>query len=417
MTIKIAEPKSVNLCATRLSRISDVMQEQVDLGAFSGITTLVARRSKIVHFEQFGNRDRENNLAMQPDTLFRMYSMSKPIICTALMTLYEQGKCDLKTPVANYIPAFGQLKVLEKDESGKEKLVDLKQPITIHHLLTHTSGLVYDFSEEYSVCDMYRENRLFANAHNTSLENLVDNLCKFPLAFQPGTQWYYSVSIDVIGRLIEIISGKTLSDFLRETIFEPLGMTDTGFYVPKEKQKRVAAMYGGVDLWGENVSWSTLMDVWERGVNEHLDVSDTDPIDNPNFARGGSGLKSSAEDYFHFAQMLLNKGELNGHRILGPKTVDFMHLNHLDPSLLPIGFANFKLPGIGFGLGSRVVLNTAEDQLIGSNGAYGWAGAAKTYYWVDPKEEIIGLFLTQYMCNFSTIERAFQALVYQSIIG
>ena len=416
MTIETVPPESVGLCSTRLSRINHVMQQQVQKGAFSGISTLIARRGQVVHFEQYGDRDREAKLPMQQDTLFRLYSMTKPIICTALMTLYEQGKFDLKNPVSDYIPAFAQLKVLETDDQGNETRTELNQPVSIHHLLTHTSGLAYDFYEEYKVCELYRQERLFANASNVSLEQLIDRLCQFPLAFQPGTKWYYSVSIDVIARLIEIISGQPLVDFLNDTIFQPLSMTNTGFHVAKEKQHQMAAMYGGVDLWGENVSWSTLMDVWEKKINHRLDVSDTDPIDNPAFARGGSGLKSTASDYFQFCQMLLNRGSFNGARILSPKTVDFMHINHVDTSLLPLAFANWQLPGLGFGLGSRVVIDTAKNQLLGSDGEFGWAGAAKTYYWIDPKEELIGLFLTQYMANYSTIERQFQTLAYQAII-
>jgi CubicO group peptidase (beta-lactamase class C family) len=181
------------------------MQEQVDQGALAGISTLVARKGKVVYFEQFGDRDRENKLPMQADTIFRLYSMTKPIVCTAFMSLYERGKFDLKTPISDYILAFAQLKVLETDSTGKERLVDLKQPLTIHHLLTHTSGLTYDFYEEYPVCKLYRDNRLLADAHNGSLEEFVDKICQFPLAFQPGSRWHYSVSIDVIARLIKVL--------------------------------------------------------------------------------------------------------------------------------------------------------------------------------------------------------------------
>ena len=217
------------MCATRLSRIDDVMQEKTENGDFSGISTLVARRGKIVHFKQFGYRDREDKSPMQQDTLFRMYSMTKPIICTALMTLYEQGKFDLQDPIEKYIPSFAQLKVLDTDENGKETLVDIKSSVTISHLLTHTSGLVYDFYEDSPICEMYRKHHLNAHARTTSLEEFVKKLSQLPLAFQPGSKWYYSVSIDVLGHLIEVISGKSLADFLNEIIFEPLSMTDTGF--------------------------------------------------------------------------------------------------------------------------------------------------------------------------------------------
>lgn len=416
MSFEIASPETVGICSSRLSRINRVMEEATHTGSPVGISTMIARRGSIVHFEQFGLKDREAKEPMSKDTLFRLYSMTKPIVCTAFMTLYEQGKFDLNDPVSKYISAFADLKVLQRDEKGRETLVDTIQPVTIHHLLTHTSGLAYDFYEEYTVCDLYRQHQILANV-GTSLEKFVHDLCQIPLAFQPGTQWYYSVGIDVIGRLIEIIADKQLAEFLSEMIFLPLGMNDIGFFIPEEKRNRVAAMYGGVDLCAPNISWSHLMEAWESGANNRLDVSKTCPVDDINFMRGGSGLTGSAMDYITFAQMLLNKGEFNDVQILSPKTIEFMHANHVDPALLPIGFADWKLTGYGFGLGSRVLLNAPESKLIGTEGEYGWVGAAKTYYWVDPKEELIGLFLTQSMCDFSMIERTFQTLTYQAIMA
>ena len=415
MSIKIASPESVGICSSRLSRISEIMADEVKHGRCVGINTLISRAGKIVHFEQFGLMNRETQQKMQGDTLFRIYSMTKPIICTAFMTLYEQGKFSLLDPVAKFIPAFAQLKVLKTDAVSGEKLVDLEQPITIRHLLTHTAGLAYDFYEASSpVCRLYREHNLIGSA-DISLQEFVSRLCQLPLAFQPGTRWFYSVSIDVIAYLIEVIANKPLSQFLSETIFKPLEMNDTGFFVPDNHRDRVAAMYGGADIAGPNVSWTTLLDVWQRGINEPMDVSKTCPISNPKFARGGFGLVSTAEDFWRFTQMLLNKGKLNDRRILGHKTVEFMHLNHVNPALLPLKFENVEMPGYGFGLGSRVLLNVAESQLLGSQGEYGWSGAAKTYYWIDPKENLIGIFLTQSMCNFSMIELTFRTLTYQAL--
>lgn len=415
MSIKIEKPQSLGMCSSRLSRIRERMESEINQGKFAGISTLIARSGKVVHFEQYGLMNRETRQPMQTDTLFRIYSMTKPMICTAFMTLYEQGKFDLQDPVAKFIPAFAQLKVLQTDASGAEKLVELERPVTIHHLLTHTAGFVYDFCEASPVCRLYRENYLMGNA-NISLQEFINRLCQLPLAFQPGTRWFYSVSIDVIAYLIEIIANKPLAEFLAEVIFNPLGMNDTGFFVPEQHRHRVAAMYGGLDLAGPNVSWSALLDVWQRGINEPLDVSKTCPINNPNFARGGIGLVSTAEDFWYFAQMLLNRGQLNGVRILSPKTIEYMHINQVNPALLPLKFEDIEISGYGFGLGSRVLLNPAEAQVLSSQGEYGWAGAAKTYYWVDPKENIIAIFLTQSMCNFSMIERTFQTLVYQAIL-
>ena len=416
MSIELSSPESVGISSSRLSRITDVMRTKVQNDRYAGISTMVARRGKIVHFAQVGLRDKEANLPMQQDTIFHLYSMTKPIICTAFMCLYEQGKVDLKDPVANYIPAFAKLKVLQKNADGSEKLVDLEQPIAIFHLLTHTAGFSYDFYDQYPISALYRQAQLNSKTKDVSLEKFVAKLCQLPLAFQPGTQWYYSVSIDIIARLIEIIAEKPLEQFLRETIFAPLGMEAMSFYQAAEKRQRVAAIYGGIDICAPNVGWEQLLQTWESGSNKRLDVNDTHPLDDPNFQRGGLGLSSTAEDYFRFAQMLLNKGEFNGRRILSAKTIELMHMNHLEKKLLPIGFEDFKLMGYGFGLGSRVLLDVAPTELAGSVGEYGWAGAAKTYYWIDPKEELIGIFMTQSMCDFSMIERTFQALVYQSLI-
>ncbi len=416
MPSKIVLPESAGMSSLRLQRINSVMQEQIEQGNFSGISTLVARRGKLVHFNQFGCRDREAGTPMQADTIFRLYSMTKPIICTALMILYEEGKFHLREPVSKFIPAFANLKVLEIDQNGNEHLVDLEQPVTIHHLLTHTSGLVYDFYEDNPVCQLYREQQIVAAVKDVSLEDFVDKLCQLPLGFQPGAQWYYSVSIDVIARLVEIIADKPLDTFLHERIFSPLGMNDIAFCLPEDKRHRLATMYGGVDLCAPDVTLSHWLDAWEKGINKRLDVSTTAPVDDTSFLRGGIGLNSTAEDYFHFAQMLLNKGQLDSTRILGPRTVDFMFINHLDLKLLPIGFPQYKLLGYGFGLGSRVLVDVAQSQSLSSAGEYGWSGAARTYYWIDPKEELIGLFMAQYIGNFSLITANFQTLVYQALL-
>lgn len=415
MSFSIVSPESVGICSSRLARVSAALKAATDTGQPVGISALIARRGKVAYFKQFGLKDRESNEPMRGDSLFRLYSMTKPIVCTALMILYEHGKFDLLDPISKYIPAFSQLKVLQRDNSGQQQLVELVQPVAIHHLLTHTSGLAYDFYEDYSVCELYRQHKLL-NDPRTSLAQFVDDLATLPLAFQPGSRWYYSVSIDVVARLIEILADQPLADFLTDHIFNPLGMTDTGFFIPKEKRNRIATMYGGVDLCGDGVSWTQLMDVWERGVNKRLDVDATYPVDDPQFARGGAGLTGSANDYLRFTQMLLNRGSLDGADILSQKTIGYMHQNHISTSLLPLKLGTKELPGYGFGLGSRVLLNAAELKLLASDGEFGWAGAAKTYYWVDPAEELIGLFLTQSMCNFSTIERNFQALTYQALI-
>ena len=413
--VNCVKPESVGMCSARLGRIKQVMQEHIDQEALVGVSTMVCRRGEIVHFEQVGLRDREAQKPMTPDTLFRLYSMTKPIVCTALMVLYEQGKFDLRDPVAKFIPAFENLKVLEKNNSGEEVLVDLKQPMTIRHLLTHTSGLVYDFYEESPVCELYRKNGILSN-RSASLAEFVDELSKLPLGFQPGERWFYSVSIDVIARLIEIIANKSLMAFLREVIFEPLNMQDISFYVAEDKRDQVAAVYGAMDLCAPGKSWSDFVNVTDESMRQRLDVTASSPIDDPNFARGGHGLVSTISDYMCFAKMLLNKGRFDGGSILSPKIIEFMHMNHLDAALLPIGFEEWQLFGYGFGLGSRVLCDVAASELPGSVGEFGWGGAAKTYYWVDPEEELVGVFMAQSMMNFTSVERKFQTLVYQAML-
>ena len=416
MAIKLASPESVGFCAQRLTRINEFMHEKTAHDRYAGISTLVARHGKVIFSEQIGLRDKEANLPLQEDTLFRLYSMTKPIVCTAFMHLYEQGKVDLNDPVAKYIPGFAHLKVAEVQADGSEKLVTLQQPVLIFHLLTHTAGLSYDFYDSYSICEQYRQVGLCAKTEGVSLNDFVNKLCDMPLAFQPGTKWHYSVSIDVVARLIEIIADQALDIFLQDIIFKPLEMESIGFYQPEERRARVAAVYGGVDICAPNIGWKEMMAAWESGESHRLDVSNTCPVDDKTFYRGGLGLSSTIEDYYRFTQMLLNKGELNGTRILSPKTLELMHMNHVKQDMLPICYEGITISGYGFGLGSRVLLDVAATELAGSVGEYGWAGAANTYYWVDPKEDLTAIFMTQSMCDFSFTVREFQALVYQAMV-
>jgi CubicO group peptidase (beta-lactamase class C family) len=377
---------------------------------------MIARKGQVVHFEQVGQMDIESRIPMADDTIFRIYSMTKPIICVAFMTLYEQGLCHLFDPVAKFLPAFQHVKVLERDAAGNSKEVDVVRPITICDLLTHTSGLTYDFLEDYPVSELYRQAKLLNNAERT-LEEFVGELVRLPLAFQPGTEWHYSFAIDVVAHLIEVISGQSLMQFLGDTIWMPLGMIDTNFSVPPEKDTRIATMYGLPDIGAPHMTLSTLTDAWNSGFNERIDVSATCPQSKPErFARGGHGLFSTAWDYLRFAQMLLNGGTLDGVQIVGRKIIELMHMNHLSSDLLPFKVADPPAYGYGFGLGSRVLLNVAESQMPGSVGEYGWAGAAKTYYWVDPKEEMVGILMSQSMMQFDAPEKDFQVLTYQALV-
>jgi CubicO group peptidase (beta-lactamase class C family) len=261
---------------------------------------------------------------------------------------------------------------------------------------------------------MYKESKLLA-AHHT-LEDAIDDLARFPLAFQPGSRWRYSVGIDVAARVIEVISGRPLGVFLRERLFEPLGMTDTAFGVPPEKRDRVAAMYGRPDVITPGSTMGSEFAAWMGGVNDRIDVSKSYPVDSPDvFVRGGHGLFSTIGDYFRFAQMLANGGELDGERIIGRKTLELMHANFVPPALLPLEIGGLPMPGYGFGLGSRVLMDVAQSAAPGSAGEFGWSGAAKTHYWVDPKEQVVGLFMTQSMMSFDLPELDLRALAYQAI--
>ena len=414
MNRTIESPEAAGCSSERLSRIKPVMQSYIDQRGFAGLSTMIARRGRIIHAEQVGWQDREQQIPLSADTIFRIYSMTKPIISVALMTLYEEGRFHLFDPLAKFLPAFGKVRVLTGDTPVERREVDPIRPITIRDLFTHTSGLTYDFLEDSPVGEMYRQIGLMSDP-NSSLEAIIAELARLPLAYQPGSKWHYSVSIDVLAHLIEVISGQRLQDFLSERLFGPLGMVDTGFSVPEEKRGRVSAMYGNPDITRN--TFSRIFEAWMSGFNERIDVDQTYPVDNTEtFARGGHGLFSTAWDYMRFAQMLLNRGELDGVRILAPKIVDLMHMNHVSPALLPYEIGGVPSSGYGFGLGSRVLLNVAESAVPGSVGEYGWAGAAKTYFWVDPQEQLIGILMSQYMVAFDQPDKSLQALAYQSVL-
>ena len=411
MNTTVEPSKAVGMNARRLERIGPAMQAYVDRGVYAGITTLVARRGKVVHAGQFGWRDKEAGEAMTADTIFRLYSMTKPIICTALMTLLEEGRFRLIDPLAKYVPAFGAVKVREADGS----LVAPVRPVMVRDLMTHMSGLSYHFVENSSPLGLMYNEGMLLDAERP-LAAAIDDLARFPLAFQPGSKWRYSVGIDVAARVIEVISGRPLGDFLRERLFEPLGMTDTAFGVPPEKRGRVAAMYGRPDVISPGTTMMSEFAAWMAGVNDRIDVSKSHPVNSPDvFMRGGHGLFSTTGDYFRFAQMLANGGELNGARILGRKTLELMHSNFVPAALLPLEIGGLPMPGYGFGLGSRVLMDVAQSGAPGSVGEFGWSGAAKTHYWVDPKEEMVGLFMTQSMMSFDLPELDLRALAYQAV--
>jgi CubicO group peptidase (beta-lactamase class C family) len=410
MSDTAASPESVGISSDRLARIRPAMQRWIDRGTIAGASMMIARRGKIVYADQIGRMSKETDEALRSDAIFRIYSMTKPIVCTALMMLYEEGRFQLITPLATFIPAFANVKVLQQD-----KEVAPQRPITIGDLMTHLGGFTYDFLIDSPVGELYRQHELMHNAKRT-LQQFVDELARLPLAYHPGTKWHYSVSIDVAAHVIEIIANQPLRHFLRERIFDPLGMVDTDFYVPPEKRHRLAAMYGVGDLGARGMTILQMFFNWQQGILERIDPQESYPVDQPEtFARGGHGLFSTVQDYMRFALMLLNGGTLDGTRILGRKTLELMHANHIPPALLPWDIAGIAYPGYGFGLGSRVLMDVGLSGMPGTVGEFGWAGAATTYYWVDPAESFAGVFMTQYQ-GLDEPQRDFRALAYQAIV-
>ncbi|MBN1284881.1 MAG: beta-lactamase family protein [Anaerolineae bacterium] len=342
------------------------MQRYVDEGTLPGALTLIARHGRVVYCECAGLMDIESRQPVQTDTIFRIYSMTKPITSVAVMMLYEENRFRLGEPVAEYLPEFADLKVFVDEDTR----ADLERPVTIHHLLTHTAGLTYGFIDDSPVDKMYQNAEVLRRV--APFEQVIAKLAEFPLVFQPGSLWRYSMAIDVLGYLVQVVSGMRFEDFLHEKIFQPLGMVDTAFYAPPEKAGRLATLYGS-GLW-------------------RMKDADFDHAQPPGWPSGGGGLVSTAGDYLRFCQMMLNGGELEGVRLLGRKTVELMTLNHLKPEQIAPGTL-----GGGFGLGFGVVTDPAQMQVACSPGEFSWGGAASTVFWIDPVEDMIAIMMTQMM--------------------
>ncbi len=374
-------PERVGLSPARLERLAPALHRYVDEGKVAGLLTLVARRGGIAHVQCYGERDREAHQPMTEDTIFRIYSMSKPITSLAVLMLYEEGRFLLTDPVAQYIPAFKDTPVFVRETDKGLETEPQARPMTILDLLRHTSGLSYpNPSPEALPVErlMARSEELESKSMpEPTLEQFVEWLAGFPLCWQPGTRWQYGFSVDVLGRLVEIFSGRSFDAFLQERIFGPLGMVDTGFWVPPEKVSRFAAMYGP----------------GEQGGLKLLDPPGGEYAKPKRFLSGGGGLVSTAQDYWRFAQLLLDKGIFRGERLVSRKTVELMTTNHLPDAVLP----TFGDPGMGFGLGVCVRMSLGGAAFLGSVGEYGWSGMASTHYRADPKEQMIELFMTQFV--------------------
>ena len=404
--IEILEtPEKAGFDGLRLARIDKVMQDYVDGNQLAGIIAVIARYGQVAYCKHFGWMDVEAEKTMQMDAIFRIFSMSKPITSVAAMMLYEEGKFQLDDPVARYIPAFANLKVFKKQTEKKLKVTDLDRPVTIWNLMTHTSGLSYgsDNQDGHPVDVLYDTHRILRI--DETLEEKISRLLQFPLLHQPNTVWHYSIATDVLGYLVQLIGDMPFEDFLQERIFAPLGMVDTAFYVPPEKLDRLAAVYSPDEKKG-------LVRLESKVA---LEVVGFDPISKhtePKFASGGGGLVSTTEDYLHFAEMLRQRGQFGGIRLLGSKTVDFMSANHLPARMRPADSSN-----MGFGLGFGVVLDVAQSHILNSTGNYGWGGAANTHYWVDPKEDLVAILMLQCLPGgVYPVNQQFRILTYQALI-
>ena len=393
-----------------LERIPAAMQRYVDECGYAGISVLVARRGKVAARACVGLQDREAGLPMTAETIVRLYSMTKPVVSVAVMTLVDEGRIGLDDRVARYLPAFGRVKVLTEDGAQ----VETARPITVRDLLTHTAGLTNEL-QLTAAAGEYRRARIHYDA-GRSLAQMIDELAALPLAFQPGSMWHYSPGIDVAARIVEIVTDQPFQELLAERILDPLGMVDTGYVVPTEKAKRLAAVYGLPDVFAEGLTLEAIGSAAAAGSNERRDVSATHPTDAPGvFVRGGYGLCGTIDDYFQFAQMLANHGELEGARILSARGVEEMHTNQLAAPLLPFSQFGVVNNGWGFGLGSAVLLDPVATGAPGSVGEHGWPGAANTYFWVDPHQQLVGVLMAQYMLGFAGPERELRALVYESL--
>ncbi len=389
---RAGKPEEVGMSSERLARLTRVTQEHVETGRVPGAVILIARRGRIAYHEAFGFRDRDKGLQMARDSLFRIYSMTKPITTTAAMMLQEEGRLQISDPVSRTLPELANLKVgVERVDALGRKIfetVPVQREMTLQDLMRHTSGFTHDQRGTGVVNSYYRDAKI--GSRDDSNAELVAKLARIPLKYQPGTRWEYGVSADVLGRVVEVVSGKRLGDFFEERIFRPLGMTDTSFYVPVDKLSRVAQP-------------------WQR-PGSPPPTPRFDVAVNAKYESGGGGLVGTASDYLRFATLFLNGGKVGNVQLLGRKTVEYMTADHL--GAIPI-----DTPGLGFGLGFQVRREAGVAALAGSVGEYGWSGNAGTLFWVDPKEQLIAIYMVQVSePDRIALRNQIRTLVIQSII-
>ncbi|MXY50999.1 MAG: beta-lactamase family protein [Gammaproteobacteria bacterium] len=398
--LREAPADEVGMSAERLDRITAMAQGYVDEGKLAGVITLVARDGAIVHYEAVGNRGVNDDRPLEKDALFRIFSMTKPITAVAAMILYEEGKFQLSDPVSKFVPEFENLTVLGDDGVIRPA----ENEMTMQQLLSHTTGLSYGFNPADAVDQRYQAAELWSSK---DLDELTEKIAAMPLKFEPGAQWHYSVAVDITGVVVERISGQTFDVFLKERIFDPLGMEDTFFNVPEDKRDRFLPNH----TWdAEN---ETLV---QTGSDEDVFVGYT----NTTLFSGGGGLVSTTMDYLRFCEMLRRGGELDGVRILGPKTVAYMATDHL-PGAINAGGAGERPAdallgnGFGFGLGFGIVTDPVAARVMGSAGEYNWGGAAGTVFWIDPVEDLIVIGMIQLMGSPWPLRAEMKTLTYQSL--
>ncbi len=386
----------------RLDRIEQVARRYVDAGALPGIEWNILRAGGSFARGRYGQGDPLNGVDMADKPIYRIYSMTKPVVAAIIMMALERGRLNLFDPLAAYLPEFAKMQVLADDGS-----LVRAAPITIEHLLTHRAGLSYGFLADCPVAALYRDTQMHRG--DMDFAEIVDLVATLPLAFQPGSKWQYSVATDVLGRVLEVIEGRRLGDIIADYISTPLGLTDTGFQVPPHAQARIAPVFGK----------SSINDVKEFATPPQkliaADMSVEHPHDNPDFRRGGMGLFSTLDDYTLIARFLASGCAADGTRLLSRKSVEMLWTDRIPESQKPLAIGPFVFGGYGFGLGGRVMSNPGAALLPTSMGEHGWAGAASTFFWIDPLEDLIGVVMTQYLGSIIPIGEAFMTATYQAL--
>lgn len=396
--------EEVGIAPSRLVHVDRWMDAQVESGRLAGLSVMIARRGRVAYMNCAGMADLARGVAMTPETIVRIYSMTKPLTSVAVMMLYEDGHFQLDDPVSRFLPEFEHMRVFAGAMQGKIDTVPAARPITVRDLLTHTSGLTYGFMDATPVDALYRRTGVDFQTAETSLGDVVRLAASLPLLSQPGAEWNYSIATDVLGHLVAVVSGQPFEDFLRARVLGPLGMVDTDFHVPADKQARFASNYRRGDAGGV-----ALID----------DARESRYLRPRAVCSGGGGLVSTAADYMRFCQMMLGGGTFGGRRLLGRKTVALMTSNHLGGDMASMGqprFSESSYEGVGFGLGFSVMLDPARAQILGTPGEYAWGGAASTAFWIDPAEELAVILLTQLMPSSTyPIRRELRVLTYAAL--